>query len=279
VSSEVQDDPPWLEQIRADQTLSPEVKTIIVEVVALIKETVGPYLVRINENANRSTALIANIKNLEDETAQEVLRALVVLTHAHLEDFLRTLAIAFLPTAGEKFLNDVPLMDISPTGRPEKFFLGKLVRHRGKKVDDLIHESVVQAYDRKSINSVDDIATLLESVGFKVSGHSDKFGELEAMMRRRHLIVHRADRVRDERSERDVIQRVDPEQVRVWIAAVHDFVNKLLLPIMTKQVPLEEVAQRMGIDIKLQERSQDVNGPPPAASPSERPPAVRPSTS
>ena len=231
-------------QQSATEGLSP----LLQQFVSLVKETLGPYFSRISENAKRSTALLGSISTLEDQAQQEILRALIVLTHAHLEDFLRTLAIAFLPSAGEKFLNDVPLVDVSATGRPEKFFLGKLVRHRGKKIDDLIQESVVQYFDHVSINSADDIARLLESVGFKVADHDARFPELGELMRRRHVIVHRADRIRDVNSREDVLQRVDAEQVRVWIGAVDDFINTLLAPIMTKKIPVEEILRRLGIE-------------------------------
>jgi hypothetical protein len=97
--------------------------------------TIKPYVERMKGGLLRVVELIVVAKaglhsnNLSDKvTAEDILRAAVVLLHAHLEDFLRTVASALLPAGDESCLNAIPLAGV--TGRPEKFFLGKLVHHR-----------------------------------------------------------------------------------------------------------------------------------------------------
>ena len=45
-----------------------------------------------------------------------------------------------IPFSDESAIDHVPLLGIGE--RPKKFFLGKLVRHRGKTVDDVIQQSI-----------------------------------------------------------------------------------------------------------------------------------------
>jgi hypothetical protein len=63
--------------------------------------------------------------------------------------------------------------------------------HRGKSVDEVIHESVSEYLEHSNFNSTTEIASLLETLGLDISGQRDYFPQLDAMIQRRHLIVHR----------------------------------------------------------------------------------------
>src|SRR5204863_301692 len=93
-------------------------------------------------------------------TSDDILRAVVVLTHAYLEDFLRTIATRLLPVADEKTLNQVPLVGCA--GDKGKFTLGKLAQYRGKMVDDVLRASVEEYLERSNFNSTTEIVSLLE---------------------------------------------------------------------------------------------------------------------
>jgi hypothetical protein len=97
-------------------SLPPDLKA---RMEAAFLEDVIQYRQHINEGLQRATRLVLSSSDL-GEMADEVLRAVVVLTHAYLEDFLRQLAQAILPTADESVLNEVPLAG-GRGGRPEKF--------------------------------------------------------------------------------------------------------------------------------------------------------------
>jgi hypothetical protein len=90
-----------------------------------------PYVNLIGESLGRCWKLVT-ASEADNEMSHEILRAVVVLNHAYLEDFMRTLALAFLPTANENALDRVPLAGLGQVDRAEKFFLGKLARHQGQ---------------------------------------------------------------------------------------------------------------------------------------------------
>ncbi len=94
-----------------------------------------PYVGLIGESLRRSLSLVSQAAKADKETAAEILRSVVVLNHAYLEDFLRNIALWLLPAASEETLNEVPL---SGSRHAEKFWLGKLAKHRGKTVDDFL---------------------------------------------------------------------------------------------------------------------------------------------
>ena len=137
------------------------------------------------------------------------------------------------PLAAEETLNKIPLVGTS--GRAEKFQLGKLAEHRGKKIDVVIKESVAGYMERSTFNSVTEIITFLESVKVKLPSREevesssskiprlpiagDTLGLLEAMMKRRHHIVHRADKAKTG----DGLQEITKGEVACWLAATMMF--------------------------------------------------------
>lgn len=125
----------------------------------------------------------------------DILRAALVLLHASMEDFLRSLLIWKIPMAGKELVDAYPLAG-SDRKRAEKFMLGALVAHRGMSVDDLITKSIVEYLDRwSSFNDLGEVKKALVASGIpdaNVENHV--FGDLPTMIARRHNIVHKADR-------------------------------------------------------------------------------------
>ena len=177
-----------------------------------------------------------------EAAAQDVLRAAVVLIHAYLEDFLRTVAGILLPVAGEATLNSIPLAGLD--GRPEKFPLGKLVRHRDKLVEEVLRMSVMEYLDRSTFNSTDEIAQLLDKLGFQVADHNQQFAAIGAMIQRRHQIVHRADRVKTPGSGKYTLQPIEAGEVLAWLRATTAFTLSVTKPLFRKLNPLEEILER-----------------------------------
>jgi hypothetical protein len=171
--------------------------------LAKLRADLNARVGRQSENFGRVENLISIHKELYGKgrgrrkvPESDVLRAAVVLLHASLEDFLRTLAAARLPAAGEDVLNDIPLATNSPDGaRKVTFSLGKLAHFRGKSVDELIAKSVEQYLERSNYNNTREIAVLLTSIGVNPDDVNSTFPELQKLMLRRHQIVHRADRL------------------------------------------------------------------------------------
>ncbi|MDB5349642.1 MAG: hypothetical protein JWN86_889 [Planctomycetota bacterium] len=156
----------------------------------------------------------------------EIRRCAIVLLHATLETLLRSLGLARYRSWTEEALNSIPLYE---AGRSEKKFLvGFLVKHRELRVDDLIFLSIAAHLERESYNDVAQILRLLETIGLphRLLDEQDK-ANLAAMTRRRHLIAHRADRIRSSEGV-EVIDQLEAETVDGWIASVRRVGEKVL---------------------------------------------------
>ena len=217
---------------------------------ALVEATIKPYIERMKGGLQRLTLLVAAAKAgldttdpLHKTTAEDILRAAAVLIHAHLEDFLRTIAGALLPAGDEGCLNGIPLAGVP--GRPEKFLLGKLVQHKGKLVDDVLRESVSEYLERRTFNDTDEIAQTLEALGVDVSKVNKTFPVIQQMMKRRHQIVHRGDRV--EGSDPTVLAAISPDEVEAWIEDTTVFLGSLLTELAIKLLPLKDTAKEFTI--------------------------------
>lgn len=152
----------------------------------------------------------------------DILRAAVVLLHASLEDMLRSLANWKLPAADAQILDAVPL--VGQGSNPKRFLLGELAAHRGKRVEDVLAESVREHLKQSNYNSVGEVASLLESIKIKVAKVNSRFADLAELMERRHQIVHRADRQEKVKGSGDhEIRAINKNTVRTWAGAVKEF--------------------------------------------------------
>ena len=160
------------------------------------------------------------------ENSDELLRAIVVLNHAYLEDFLRTLGREVLPDRGEAALSDVPLAKSG--GRKEKFHLGSLSQFMGYTVDDVINESVAEYLDKRSFSNSGEIISFLESLGIKLNAKAKKqVLQIGRMIQRRHQIVHRADRVTRSGKLEPQLQTIGARRVVSWSLATSRFMIHL----------------------------------------------------
>lgn len=103
---------------------------------------------RFFENIERVKNLLMLFEYLEKTTVEntnfnkrtnldDILRSCVVLLHANLEDYLRNLAkIAWIAKDSE-FYDAIPIFRENRKKNAEKFLLGEIAKHKGKKV--LIH--------------------------------------------------------------------------------------------------------------------------------------------
>jgi hypothetical protein len=128
-----------------------------------------------------------------DGARADILRTIVVFLHATFEDVLRTMARQRIAVAKSQVLDSIPLVGTSRSGRAEKFHLGALNAHRGKTVDQLIHESVENYLDRESFGSCGDVDEVLTQMGLDTAPFKPFYADLDQMMKRRHRIVHQAD--------------------------------------------------------------------------------------
>jgi len=160
-------------------------------------------------------------------SAGDVLRAAAVLLHATLEDFLRSIALERWPSAGSQVLDSIALVGSSPSGRPEKFFLGALAAHRKKSVGAVVKESIEAHLGRLTFNNIADIANHVVSLGADVDKVKKTFPRLGELMKRRHHIVHQGDRNERRGSGHHTFRSISRTDLDQWALAVVEFTNLL----------------------------------------------------
>jgi hypothetical protein len=127
------------------------------------------------------------------DAADDLLRSSVVLLHAAMEDLLRSIGRLRLPSAEGDVLAAIPLAELGGgLGEDRRFTLRHLAAHRGRRVDDVIYESVSAYLDRKSFSSTDDVVEFLRRLEVEMIDVRPLLSNLAGLIARRHQIVHRA---------------------------------------------------------------------------------------
>lgn len=193
---------------------------------AQISERFGQNIVRVRNLIDVYETYLAGAgPGRRGHAKTDVLRAATVLLHASVEDLLRSLAYWKLPQASADVLNQIPLVSIAPATR---FALGALAAHRGQTVDDVITASVNGYLERSNYNNPDEVAAFLQSIGVEVARVNGWFGTLDELMKRRHQIVHRADRDETGGRGRYAVRSIGRKKVRQWIDTAEGFGNAVL---------------------------------------------------
>lgn len=191
-----------------------------------------------DKNFGRLNNLLILHKSLPTERGprssqkMDILRATTVLIHATLEDYLRNLLLWKLPTAPREKLSKIPLVNTSEITRATKFDLGDLALYREETVDDVITASVKQYLDTVSFNNTTDIAGWLAAISIKITAELQAlFPSLDDMIKRRHNIVHRADRNDSDHENANTIKSLTYSQVSGWRKILDDFVGQVNLQV------------------------------------------------
>ena len=165
---------------------------------------------------------LSNNNNYRDD----LLRSSVVLTHATMEDCLRTIAAYYLPISKEDILNKIPLTGAKDSkGQPYKFYLGELEKFKSMTIDDLIKKSVHDYISRQTYNNSKDIVSLLQDIGLKKDMFQKYYNLIDEMCTRRHQIVHRADR--SSNNDNAHFDEISLSQVELWRGNAFNFIASL----------------------------------------------------
>jgi hypothetical protein len=158
----------------------------------------------------------------------DMLRAAVVLSHAALEDLVRSLIEVRLPHGDAALLQMIPMIDAEEKPKPA-FDLRDLAGHRGHTVSEVIRQSVVAYLSRVTYNNVGQVAQALDQIGLPRTLLPAHGSNLAAMMNRRHHIVHRADR-NDGEAGSDIYRIIETSTAETWVRTVENFGSSLLRP-------------------------------------------------
>lgn len=159
----------------------------------------------ITQRLNKNIARVENLVSLYQAEGKgrrgtkdtDVLRAALVLLHAGLEDYLRSLLIWKVPEFGADTLKDFRVL--MGDEWKEKVTLAELHSLKGKTVDEVITASITANIRKyKTFSDVAAVKKALERIGIiKAKVDALDLAQLRGMIERRHLIVHHADRNED----------------------------------------------------------------------------------
>lgn len=163
-----------------------------------------------------------DLKDSKDYKLTDILRAEIVLLHSSFEEYFRSVLIEWLPIkASDDTLKEIPI-SLKAGKKAEKLFLNDLAHYRGKTIDEIIQESVLETMQLKSFNNEREIRGWCSKIGITL----EKFNgmrEIDAAVYRRHKIVHEADTNRSATSQR--LQSINPGNITPWIKAYEGLVN------------------------------------------------------
>lgn len=160
---------------------------------------------QITERLNRNIDRVSNLAALYQAEGQgrrgvqdtDVLRAAVVLLHAGMEDYLRSLLIWKVDTFGPEVLKDYRLQ-LGEEWK-DKVALHDLHVLRGHSVDDIIAASVRSQINKyQTFSDIAAVKKALERCEIpRAQVEAQDYRHLRTMIERRHQIVHHADRNED----------------------------------------------------------------------------------
>lgn len=189
-----------------------------------------------DKNYGRITNLLKIYKNLDQNKGRgrrpthnlDILRTSVVFTHSTLEDYLRNILAIKLPSSDACMLSNIPLIGTSENGRKTKFDLGDLVLLQGLKVEKVIENSVKDYLNYVSFNDTNDISAHLKKISINITPEIiELLPILNEFIKRRHNIVHNADRESEVKRGHHKIKSINYNKVLKWQKTLDQFVNKV----------------------------------------------------
>ncbi len=182
---------------------------------------------RFDANLGRVAALVALYRTAAAGRGRpavaeaDVLRAGVVLLHASLEDLLRSVAELLLPARpADVFANWSIGLPSNPGKGIPKLSLEELLEFRGKQVEDVLAIAIQQRLEHSTYNNFREVARAALEVGLDAAPLRPFQPDLDAMMKRRHHIAHRADRNSETGRGQHIAVHLADATVETWMAAV-----------------------------------------------------------
>lgn len=189
-----------------------------------------------NKNYGRINNLLSIYRNLSESKGkgrkpthnQDILRASIVLIHSTLEDYLRNILTIKLPHSNSTILNSVPLLGSSDNGRRSKFELGDLIAFKELKVEKVIEDSVSDYLKYVSFNDTNDIVSNLTKISIIITPEIiELLPTLNEFIKRRHNIVHNADREFEVRKGIHKIKSISYNKVIKWQKTLDKFAGEV----------------------------------------------------
>lgn len=204
-----------------------------------VAERLATNVGRVQSLVKTYTSLIKPGQGRSSVEQADVLRAAVILLHAALEEVMRSTEELHLPNAKKEAFKLLKFMPSGGDGNDaaEKFSLVDLAGYRNQTVNDIFDQAIAFHLDRSNYNNIADLIKPLARLNLQHEFLSDDKdldakllrSSLEAMMKRRHWIAHRADRNPKSGTGHHAAQSISPKTVNSWIAAVEKFAKLVIV--------------------------------------------------
>lgn len=195
---------------------------------------------RFTGNMRRCQALLEVVENMRDDprissVADDMVRSVVVLLHATLEDLLRTILSIHYRRSPEA-LNLQARNVAVPAGKiwqdlleaNREFRAESEEEHvRSMSIDEYVESVIGRTLSRRSYTDTDQVGVFLRETGLEIpeDERSVYLADISSLMARRHRIVHNADL---NPAETPSPNSIDQDEVDGWRTAVLEFGNTLL---------------------------------------------------
>ena len=195
---------------------------------------------RFTGNMRRCQALLEAVENIRTDprissVVDDMVRSVVVLLHATLEDLLRTVLSIHYRRAPES-LN---LQSRNVAVSAAKIWLDLLEKNRefrddpeneemrSMSIDEYIESVIARTLSRKSYTDTDQIGGFLTETGLEIPDREKRayLADISSLMARRHRIVHNADL---DPAEALLPNSIDQQDVDRWLTSILEFGNTLL---------------------------------------------------
>jgi len=168
---------------------------------------------------------------------EDIMRSSIVLAHSSLETALRELIARRLKSRAVTEVPKIPLFG------KDKFHWKELHPHRHKTIAQVIDESIDEYMSQVSFNSSGQITSHFKELGVELDYVRPLLSELDAMIQRRHQIVHEADHVRC--SVENELENITPHTVLKWLDNANQFVLYSVYSLIISKSYVRELNQKL----------------------------------
>lgn len=159
----------------------------------------------------------------------DIVRAAVLFLHATLEDLLRSSEELRFPSAPAKAFDRIrwvlPGATKDEERLSERLSLTEFAAFRGQTVNEVLMRAFQRHHEQSNYNNENDVVGAIQRMGLEVEAYREFLPELQALMKRRHEIAHRAD---INRKFSHLTNRVIVEVAERWVRTVESFGGRLL---------------------------------------------------
>jgi len=185
--------------------------------------------IQLNQDWKRFQNIIMIAKDIKDEykgSQDDLYRMFIVFLHATLETLLREILRFIFINNPKYILNDISIISKSSKRYPHKITLSELYEHKDMTVDQLIKLSINQFLDKMSFNSYREIINQLQKAQLKTKILTKYQDNIDAMISKRHQIVHRFDRTNSK--DEKPIESLNYKVIGQWMYNTAMFCNDVI---------------------------------------------------